>query len=56
MLRFSVNDADYMIRAFDENIYRIRKLSNTYNANVIFSINLKNQQEKNDLLEFELAL
>ena len=55
-VKFSVNDADYMIRLVGDDIYRIRKLSNTYNANVIFSIKLKREQEPNDLLEFESYL
>lgn len=55
-LRFSVNDTDYMVKKFNENIYRIRKLSNTHNPNVIFSINLIKEQEMKDLREFEMNL
>ncbi|MCV3728320.1 hypothetical protein OF376_00765 [Ureaplasma miroungigenitalium] len=55
-LKFSVNDGNYMIRLLENNLYRIRKLSNTYNANVIFSIKLKKEQDKKDLLKFESAL
>ena len=39
--RFIYEGNEYMISARDSE-YEIRKLSNTYNANVIFSINLKN--------------
>ena len=39
--RFIYEGKEYMISARDSE-YEIRKLSNTYNANVIFSINLKN--------------
>lgn len=55
-VKFSVIDSDYMIRLVSDDIYRIRKLSNTYNANVIFSIKLKREQEPSDLLEFESHL
>lgn len=37
-------------------LYRIRKLSNTYNMNVIFSIQLKKEQDPLDLAEFEADL
>ena len=36
--------------------YRITRLSNTYNMNVIFSIKLKKNQDPNDLEEFESDL
>ena len=39
--RFIYGDYEYMISQRDD-VYEIRKLSNTYNANVIFSIQLKN--------------
>ena len=39
----------YYFVKIDENTFRIRKLSNTNNANVIFSINLKSHQLLNDL-------
>lgn len=34
-------------------VYRLKRLSNTYNMNVIFSIQLKRNQDTNDLNEFE---
>ena len=40
-LRFSLGDNEYMFSK-REDLYEIRKLSNTYNANVIFSINYTN--------------
>ncbi len=39
-----------------ERDYEIRKLSNTDNANVIFSIQLKSNQMKEDLIAFENEL
>lgn len=39
--RFSLGDNEYMFSK-REDLYEIRKLSNTYNANVIFSINYTN--------------
>ena len=36
--------------------YEIRKLSNTRNMTVIFSIKLKKSQDINDLAEFEIDL
>ncbi len=45
---------DYILRKEDSTHFKIRRLSNTYNANVIFKIHLKKQfQEKSDLLAFE---
>lgn len=38
-------------RGFGE--YEVRKLSNTYNMNVIFSVELKRRQDENDLEEFK---
>lgn len=55
-MKFSVKDVDYMIRKYDSNIYRIRKLSNTKNPNVIFSIKLIKEQDKLDLEEFKSRL
>lgn len=40
--RFYINNTEYMISKRGTDLYEIRKLSNTFNANVIFSINLKN--------------
>jgi hypothetical protein len=39
-VRFQLEDYEYMFSRRDDN-YEIRRLSNTYNANVIFSIKLK---------------
>ena len=38
--RFVLGDNEYMLSSRD-NVYEVRKLSNTYNANVIFSIRLR---------------
>lgn len=49
---------DYLIRENGSN-YKVRKLSNTRNANVIFSIELMNydvEQQKRDLIKFEKAI
>lgn len=55
-IRFSVADSNYMIRKYDGDIYRIRKLSNTNNPNVIFSIKLVKEQSRFDLEEFKSRL
>lgn len=49
---------DYLLRK-SNNIYKVKKLSNTRNANVIFSIKLLDydiSQKKYDALEFEKAI
>lgn len=51
-VKFTSGDSEYMFRKFEENIYRIRKLSNTRNPNVIFSIELIKNQDENDLGTF----
>ena len=43
----------YLFNQITEGNYNIRKLSNTQNANVIFSIQLKKEQDKRDLQAFE---
>lgn len=48
-IKFSVSNYDYIFSKLEENIYRIRKLSNTRNANVIFSINLIKENSDQDL-------
>lgn len=54
--RLSLDNYDYYVsEKFDDYLY-IRKLSNTRNANVIFSIRLKQQQEFSDLELFKEAL
>ncbi len=44
---------DFLLKRTSGNTFRITKLSNTYNANVIFSISLKREQDQTDLLQFE---
>lgn len=49
---------DYLLRENDSN-YKVRKLSNTRNANVIFSIELIDydvEQQKRDVIQFENAI
>lgn len=43
--RFVYNGYEYMFSKRDE-CYELRKLSNTFNANVIFSVSLKNKADK----------
>ncbi|MEI0487107.1 hypothetical protein [Brachyspira intermedia] len=51
--KININNYSYQFNNIDKNIYNVRKLSNTNNANVIFSIKLiKNYQEENDLRLF----
>lgn len=54
--KFFVGDIEFMVSEIIENEYYIRKLSNTRNANVIFSIKLKKQQDSFDLKLFEKEL
>lgn len=44
-VRFVYNGYEYMFSKRDER-YELRKLSNTFNANVIFSVSLKNKADK----------
>ncbi len=44
---------DFQMKRTESDTFRITKLSNTYNANVIFSISLKREQDKADLIAFE---
>lgn len=53
--RFILRGYEYMFSLRDSE-YEIRKLSNTFNANVIFSINLKNTKKGIDSNEFTQAL
>ncbi|WP_073507910.1 hypothetical protein [Streptobacillus notomytis] len=55
-LKFVDDDAEYMFSHLENDIYRIRKLSTTRNANVIFSIKLIKEQEDKDLKTFIDAL
>lgn len=50
--KFSLNSRNYMIAARD-GLYEIRKLSNTANANVIFSISLKTNISATPNIEFD---
>ena len=51
---FQYNDNDYLLAFRDNNQpYEVRKLSNTKNANVIFNITLKQNQQRNDLEQFK---
>lgn len=47
---------EYRIRSRSNPAYEVRKLSDTHNANVIFSISLKQEQQPEDLKEFEDTL
>lgn len=49
---FSIGENDFLIKEKSPNLYRVRRLSNTRNANVIFSISLIQEQNKEDLEEF----
>ncbi|MBE6841285.1 MAG: hypothetical protein E7510_00445 [Ruminococcus sp.] len=51
--RFVIDKSTYYLSKQSSNNYEVRKLSNTYNMNVIFSIKLKCSQNKDDLKEFE---
>lgn len=46
----------YLFNQTERGVYNIRKLSNTQNANVIFSISLKRAQDIKDLQEFEKSI
>lgn len=54
--RFIIGKYNYYFSKHDNNIYEIRRLSNTYNMNVIFSIQLKQSQDQSDLDEFKADL
>lgn len=43
----------YQLNMIEPNIYQVRMLSNTNNSNVIFSIELAQMQQRNDLILFE---
>lgn len=51
--RFIMGKYTYYLSAKTSNLFEIRRLSNTYNMNVIFSIQLKQEQNINDLKKFE---
>ena len=54
--RFILGNYTYFLSPYNQNKYEIRKLSNTRNMNVIFSIKLINCQNIEDLKEFEHEL
>lgn len=54
--RFSFNGNNYFLSSQGENHYRLRQLSKTNNANVIFSIKLKREQDPEDLILFQQSL
>lgn len=50
---FTLDKYTYYLSSQSEDIYEVRRLSNTRNGNVIFSISLTQEQDPCDLLEFE---
>ncbi len=54
--KFVLGDFTFFLSKQTQNKYEVRKLSNTYNMNVIFSIKLIKSQDINDLREFEAEL
>lgn len=54
--RFKLGDNTYYFSSLGDDEYEIRKLSNTNNMNVIFSIELNRSQDPEDLAEFERDL
>ena len=48
-ISFYIDNYKYIFKRKDENLYEIRKLSNTANANVIFSIECVSEQRAEDL-------
>lgn len=55
-ITLSGETSSFLFKKTADNIYKITKLSNTYNANVIFSITLKQSQNINDLEHFKNSL
>ena len=54
--RFIFEDYTFWLSPKSNNRYEIRKLSNTNNKTVIFSVELKEDQDIDDLLDFESDL
>lgn len=54
--KFILGKYTYYLSKQSHNEYEVRKLSNTYNMNVIFSVNLIKDQDPNDLREFKADL
>lgn len=55
-VRFVLGNYTYYLSEQNPGNYEVRRLSNTYNMNVIFSIELMKTQDVNDLREFEREL
>lgn len=55
-LKLTGSNYTYLFKKTEPQIYNIRKLSNTHNANVIFSIKLKAPQNIEDLKKFITAV
>lgn len=53
MDRFTLGDYTYYLSERNSGNYEVRRLSNTYNMNVIFSIDLIKEQDDDDLDEFK---
>lgn len=54
--RFTLGSYTYYLSERSSENYEVRRLSNTYNMNVIFSINLIKKQDNDDLDEFKSDL
>ncbi len=54
--KFALGNYTYYLSERSSNKYEVRKLSNTYNMNVIFSIKLIKTQDAADLEEFKIDL
>ena len=54
--RVIIGEYKYYLSKQSNNIYEVRCLSNTYNMNVIFSVQLKKEQDSSDLVMFESDL
>lgn len=54
--KLSYGDYTYYFKEIEKNDFIVTKLSNTFNSNVIFSINLKKGQDKIDILTFKKRL
>ena len=53
---FKLGEYTYHLSEKNRGLYEVRRLSNTYNMNVIFTINVKQEQANEDLLLFRQAL
>ncbi|MGO4961399.1 hypothetical protein ACTQ5X_06610 [Jeotgalibaca porci] len=56
--QFKVSGEKYsfLLKKSSENVFQVRRLSNTSNMNVIFSLSLISDQSPKDLLKFEILL